>query len=165
MNEELSDYMKDGFLINDKITTRSPTFLSNTQSVGVKFKEGSTAESDFRYRDYLKKNFQTFVDFRDQKKKFGYDSVIRRTNQNEGDARSEISERQTNEMGMFVNKNKYNQIHVHIHNYNIYNRGNSRKNSTPPDYLRESTEKENVGNLYETPRGSICDNNFNGAKN
>jgi len=163
VTEELSDYMKDGFLINDKITTRSPTFLSNTQSVGRKLNEDSTAGSDFRYRDYLKKNFQTFVDFRDQKKKFGYDSVIRKGNPNEGDTRSEISDRQTNEMGMFVNKNKYNQIHVHIHNYNIYR--NSRKNSTPPDYLIESTEKENMGNLYETPRGSICDNNFNGGKN
>jgi hypothetical protein len=164
VNDELSDYIKEGFLINDKITTRSPTFLTNSVSVTGKYKESSTAESDFKYRDYLKKNYYTFVDFRDQKKRFGNDSISGKSNQNEIDTKSEFSDWQTNEMKMFVNKNKYNQIHVHIHNYNIYNRAGSYRNSTPPDYYIESTEKDNVGNLYETPRGSICEN-FHGGKN
>ncbi len=156
MNEELTDYMKDNLLIDDKIPSRSPTFLTNKISVTGKNKEGSTAESDFKYRDLLRKNYSTFVEFREQRRKFGYDSIIGKSNQNEFESKPGSYDKKTTDRNTLVSRNQYNQIHVHIHNYNIYSRGSYKNSPTPRDSgFRESTDRENIGNMYETPRGSI----------
>lgn len=155
VNHELFDYMKDNFLINDKTTTRTPTFITNKISVTGKNREESSSESEFKYNDLLRKNFNTFVEFKDQKKRFGYDSIIGKQNDNQNKPGS--YDKMENDRNMFVSRNNYNQIHVHIHNYNIYNKGSYKNSSTPMDsiLLESNNDRENIGNMYETPRGSI----------
>jgi len=147
--------MKQDHLINNTISTRSPTYFSHILSVTSKTRENSTVDSEFRQRDRSKIN--TFVDFTEQKRKFGCDSLLN-NKKRDFDSRSTESSRITRDGNLFINKNKYNNINVHIHNFNNYDR-ESFKNSFPHDNeFIESSERDNIGNMYETPRGSIVEN-------
>jgi hypothetical protein len=147
--------MNQDLLINNTNSTRSPTYLSHIVSVSSKTRGNSTVDSEFRQRD--RSNIKTFVDFTEQKRKFGYDSVVNNIKR-DFDSRSTESSRITRDGNKFINKNNYNQINVHIHNYNNYDK-DSFKNSFPHDNaFIESTERDNIGNMYETPRGSVVEN-------
>ncbi len=106
---------------------------------------------DLKREDYPRKNFQTFADYNEHKKRLNDIS----STASEFDSKSETIKNQK-DLNIYINNNPSNQIHVHVYNYNMF-KGVNNSSLIDNGTLESNTGDRQVEALYETPRGSMCE--------